>query len=255
MSDQQNLLDLLEEINAVTGEAIVYCDMPYQVYINEAEALHTRASLDIALLDKYNLTPDHLNRLLVCTGALRTAQSNWEAKRSAKKKARDAWDAEAPELFRFRDEMADHMEFALRDNPRALEIVKKIKEGTSRSDAIQDLADLAVLGRENTPALTAINYELNLLDKATEMSDYYGALLGDINGRMYFEDDVKLVRDKSYTLTKEIVDKIRSYGKFIFRNNPEKQKAYASKYNRERLAAYRKHGKTEEIITETTIEN
>lgn len=251
MSDQQNLLDLEEEIKAVPEEAIVYCDMPYQVYINEAEGLHTRASLDIALLDKYNLTLDDLNRLLVCTGALRTAQSNWEAKRSAKKKAGDLWNLEAPELFRFRDEMADHMEFALRDNPTALEIVKKIKEGTSRSDAIQDLADLAVLGKDNIKALTAIKYEIGLLDKASEKADYFAGLLGDINGRMYFEDDIKLVRDKAYTLCKEIVNKIRSYGKFVFRNNPVKQKAYASKYSRERLAAYRNQQKTEE----TPIEN
>ncbi|BAX81976.1 hypothetical protein [Labilibaculum antarcticum] len=255
MSDQQNLLDLLEEIKAVTEEAIVYCDMPYQVYINEAEGLHSRASLDIASLVKYNMEPNSLNRLLACTGALRTAQSNWQSQKTDKKKAREAWDAEAPELFRFRDELADHLAFALRNKPTELEIVKKIKEGTSRSDAIQDLADLAVLGRENAPALTAISYDLSLLDKATGMADYFGGLLGELNGHMYFEDDIKLVRDKAYTLTKEIVDEVRSYGKFVFRNNPVKREAYTSKYSRERMAAYRNQPETEEIINETTIEN
>lgn len=83
------------------------------------------------------------------------------------------------------------------------------------------------------------------------MADHMGGLLGDINGRMYFEDDIKLVRDQAYTLTKEIVDEIRSYGKFVFRKNAVKQKAYASKYNRERVTAYRNQLKTET----TTFEN
>ncbi len=252
MSDQQNLLDLLEEIKTVPEEKIIYSFLPYDIFINEAEGLHTRASLDFDLLKQYNLTSEKINRLLVCTGALRTAQSNWMAKQTEKKKAVEAWNNEAPEIFNFRDEMLDHLEFALRNDEASLEVLKNIKEGTSRADVIQDLASLAVLGREKLQALTAIKYDISLLDQATAMSDHMGTLLGEINGRMYFEDELKLVRDQAYTLCKEIVDEIRSYGKFVFRNKPEKQKAYASKYQRERVAAYRSQVKTEE---ETTLEN
>ena len=252
MSDQQNLLDLLEEIKAVSEESIIYSYVPYAIFINEAEGLHTRASLDIALLEQYNMPAKKLNRLLVCTGALRTAQSNWMAKRTEKKKAMEAWKEEAPELFSFRDEMQDHLEFALRNDEGALQILKEIKEGSSKADAVQDLASLAVLGRENMQALTDINYDISLLDKATAMADHMGSLLGEINGRMYFEDELKLVRDQAYTLCREVVDEVRSYGKFVFRKDLEKQKAYTSKYQRERMAAYRGKLKTEE---ESTFEN
>eukprot|EP01029_Cantina_marsupialis_P023129 TRINITY_DN5713_c0_g1_i1.p1 TRINITY_DN5713_c0_g1~~TRINITY_DN5713_c0_g1_i1.p1 ORF type:complete len:253 (+),score=27.48 TRINITY_DN5713_c0_g1_i1:107-865(+) len=251
MSDQQNLLDLLEEIKAVPEDSVVYSFMPYAIFIDEAEGLHTRASLDFDLLKQYNMTTEKINRLLVCTGALRTAQSNWMAKQTEKKKAMEAWNNEAPELFSFRDDLLDHLEFALRNDKGALQKLQDIKEGTSRADAIQDLANLAVLGRENAQALINMKYDISLLDQATAMSDHMGTLLGEINGRMYFEDDLKLVRDKAYTLCHAIVEEIRSYGKFVFRKDVEKQKAYTSKYQRERMAAYRGRLKEEE----STFEN
>ena len=86
MSDQQNLLDLLEEIKAVPEDSVVYSFMPYAIFIDEAEGLHTRASLDFDLLKKYNMTSEKINRLLVCTGALRTAQSNWMANKRKRKR-------------------------------------------------------------------------------------------------------------------------------------------------------------------------
>ena len=240
MSDQQNLLDHLEEIKAVSEEKIVYCDIPYNVFINEAEALHTRATIDLPLLTPYNFTEEKLGRLLSLTGALRTAQSNWEAQKSDKQKAIDLWNEKAPEMIEFRDDLIAHMEFAFRSDESLLLKLKDIKEGSSRADTVQDLASLAVLGKENPDLLTAINFDATWLDKAATMADEMGSLLGDINGRMYFEDDIKLIRDKAYTICKEIVDDVRSYGKFVFRKNNGKLKAYTSKYSRERSLEYRK---------------
>ncbi len=84
MSDQQNLLDHLEEINAVSEEKVVYCDMPYKVFIDEAETLHTRANIDLPRLVAFNFNAEKLDRLLGISGALRTAQSNWESMKTDK---------------------------------------------------------------------------------------------------------------------------------------------------------------------------
>ncbi len=240
MSDQQSLLDHLEEITAVAEEKIRYCRIPYRVFINEAEALHTYASIDLPLLQEVNFNPEKLDRLLSLTGALRTAQSNWETRKTEKQKSEEWWQKEAPEMHKLHRELIDHMGFAFRGNEFLLRKLNGIKEGKSKADLIQDMANLAVLGRENAELLQAINYDLASLDTATQMADEMGSLLGDINGRMYFADDLKLTRDKAYTLCKALVDEIRSYGKFVFRNNDEKRKAYASKFNCERVTAYRK---------------
>jgi hypothetical protein len=240
MSDQQNLQDLLEEINAVPEEKIEYCDLPYNVFINEAEGLHTRASLDLPELKTYNFDETRLPKLLALIGALRTAQSNWETQKTDKQKAVEAWKAEAPAMNELHDELIANMEFAYRNDEQLLDKLADIKQGDSHADTVQDMASLAALGKENTALLTAINFDLTQLDTATEMADRMGHLLGEINGRMYFEDDLKLIRDKSYTLCKEVVDEIRNYGKFTFRKDTEKRKAYASKYKRERMISYRK---------------
>ncbi|RUT78762.1 hypothetical protein [Ancylomarina longa] len=240
MSDQQNLLDHLEEIKAVLNEEMVYCDMPYLVYINECEGLHTRAQLDLPMLEAFNFDATKLDRLLDLTGALRTAQSNWESMKTDKQKAIDAWEKEAPAMYELHDDLIAQMSFAFRADASLLKKLAAIKVGDSRADTIQDMASLSVLGKENKELLTAINFDLSQLDIAAEMADKVGGLLGDINGRMYFEDDIKLIRDKAFTLTKQVVDEIRSYGKFVFRKNEAKRQAYSSKYHRERVAAYRK---------------
>ncbi|MGQ1911240.1 hypothetical protein ACT3CE_15820 [Marinifilum sp. RC60d5] len=240
MSDQQNLTDLLEEITAVSDENVLYCDIPYNVFISEAEGLHTRATLDLPLLQDFNFDAAKLDRLLVCTGALRTAQSNWEAKKTAKAMALENWKKEAPAMYALHDDLIDNMEFAFRAEDSLLAKLAEIKEGDSNADTVQDMASLSVLGKENPDLLTAINFDLTQLDTAAEIADRMGTLLGEINGRMYFEDDIKLIRDKAYTLTKAVVDEVRSYGKFVFRKNEEKRRAYASKYNRNRQAEYRR---------------
>ena len=247
MSDQQNLLDHLEEITAVTEENVLYCKIPYKVFINEAEALHTHASIDLPLLQEVNFDVLKLDRLLSLTGALRTAQSNWETKKTEKQKREEWWRNEAPEMHKLHSKLIDYMGFAFRGNEFLLRKLNGIKEGKSKADMIQDMANLAVLGRENAELLQAINFDLAELDTATQMADEMGSLLGDINGRMYFADDLKLTRDKAYTLCKELVGEIRSYGKFVFHNNDEKRKVYSSKYNRERLSAYRRAKAAEQM--------
>lgn len=247
MSDQQNLLNHLEEITAVAEEKIQYCRMPYKVFINEAEALHTHASIDLPLLQAVNFDVLKLDRLLSLTGALRTAQSNWETKKTKKQKNEERWRNEAPEMHKLHSKLIDHMGFAFRGNEFLLRKLKGIKKGKSKADMIQDMANLAVLGKENAELLQAINFDLAELDTATQMADEMGSLLGDINGRMYFADDLKLTRDKAYTLCKELVDEIRSYGKFVFQNNDEKRKVYAGKYNCQRVIAYRKAKAAEAI--------
>lgn len=151
-------------------------------------------------------------------------------------------------MYALHAELIDFMEFAFRNDESLLKKLRAIKEGDSRADTIQDMASLSVLGKENQGLLTAINFDLAPLDTAAEMADRMGGLLGDINGRMYFEDDIKLIRDKAFTLCKEVVDEVRSYGKFVFRKDEVKRQGYSSKYCRERLAAYCKAKATEENV-------
>ncbi|WP_321515996.1 hypothetical protein [Marinifilum fragile] len=245
MSDQQDLLDHLEEINAVPEENIKYCDIPYWIFIGEVESLHSRAKQDLPMLLAFNFDATKLDRMLSLTGAMRTAQANWETKQTLKQVAVENWRKEAPIMYELHDELIDFMEFAFRNHEDLLNRLSAIKEGDSKADTIQDMASLSVLGKDNVELLTAVNFEVEKLDAAAVIADRMGTLLGEVNGKMYFEDDIKLTRDRCYTLLREVVDEVRNYGKFVFRKNHEKRQGYISKYKRQRMTAYRKT-KTEE---------
>lgn len=241
MSDQQDLLDLIDEIKAVPKQQIKQCDMPIGIYLQEAEGLHTRASTDLTFLTAVGMTTELLDKLLPRAGALRTAQSNWEELNTVREDAREAWKAEWPVFIEFREELIDHMDFAYRNDEALIKKMNAIKEGDSQADAIQDMANLSVLAKANLAPLEAINFDLTLLDKAAEAADKMGGLLGAVNGHMYVDDETKVIRDQSYTLLKQVVDEIRNYGRFVFRKDKDHVKSYSSKYSRDKSSAYRRN--------------
>jgi len=240
MSDQQNLLDLLARIKAIPKEQIKSCGMPIGIYVEEADGLHNRATHDLPKLMTVGMPTKLLEKLLPYTKALRTAQSNWEEMTSDRKQVKKVWKAEAPAFFQFRRDLIDHMEFAYRNDVDVLKKLDAIKEDESNANAIQDMANLAVLGKAHPEPLKAIKFDLTLLDVAATDADRMAGVLGAVNGQMYADDDSKMIRDKAFTLLKGVVDEIRNYGRFVFRNEPEHLRSYSSKYCRDKYNSYRR---------------
>lgn len=240
MSDKEDLLESMDEIRSVSTDTMNRCPMPLGIYLAEAEALYVRASQDLQRLQAVGMQPELLPRLLKLTGAVRMALANWEELTTVKKEATQTWKKEAPAMYELRDELIDHLEFAYRKDEHLLDQLVAIKEGSSHADAIQDLANLAVLGKDNPAPIEAINYDLAKLDEAAQMADRMAGLLGAVNGQMYTDDETKIIRDKGYTLLKQVVNEIRDYGKFVFRKDADYVKGYSSKYERDRAAEYRR---------------
>ena len=155
------------------------------------------------------------------------------------------WKAAEPELKKLRPDLIKYFQFAFRKNKSLLDKLEHIKKGNSYADLIMDLANLSVLGKSNPELLEEINFDLTLLDKAAEESERMAKLRVHIGGRMYAKDDKLIIRNKTFTLLKECVDEIKSYGKFAFRDNPDIAKAYSNNYRREKQKEYRKRIKME----------
>jgi hypothetical protein len=240
MSDQQDLIDRLDEIKAVLKEEIKQCDMPVSIYLHETENLHTRVSIDLPKLTAVGMDPILLTDLLAYTGAARTAQGNWEELNTVRDEAKKAWKAEWPAFLEFRNELIENMDFAYRNNKLLLKKLAIIKQGDSQADAVQDMANLSVLGKANLAPLEAISFDVTLVDKAADEADKMAGLLGAVNGHMYVDDEIKVIRDKSYTLLKRVVDEIRKYGRFVFRKDADHASSYSSKYSRDKSSAYRR---------------
>ncbi len=81
---------------------------------------------------------------------------------------------------------------------------------------IQDLNNLSVLGRDYAGPLSAINFDVVILDEAAapvgEMSD----LLGAATNERADSAGAKKIRDQAHTHLKEAVDEVRDFGQYVF---------------------------------------
>tara|TARA_R110001583_G_scaffold48896_2_gene153010 strand:+ start:15306 stop:16052 length:747 start_codon:yes stop_codon:yes gene_type:complete len=243
MLDQDDLQNIIEEIKAFPQNQLKKCEMPIGIYIHEIDGLHTRASIDLPQLIAAGMPPELIDKMLARTNGLRTAQCNWEEQSTQRQQAIKIWKTESPAIYALRADLIENMTFAYRNNADLLRKLKAIKKGNSHADAVQDLANLALLGRANSSPLQAIHFDITLCDKASEEATKMGRLLGQVGGQMYVDDELKVFRDKAFSLLKEAVDEVRSYGRFVFRKNSDLQKSYTSKYIRERNHKYRKKQK------------
>lgn len=232
MENSKNFEDKKAAIAAVKNEDVQIPYMPVKEYLQEAEDLHQWALHDKDALLGAGLDEAVLNDLPVLTGATRHAEALWAKEVNMQQEARREWNVAGPEGYELRDGLLHSFRYAFRKRPDLINRVRAIDEDTGHPDMIQDLQNLAVLGKANPQLLEAINMDLSLLDKAAETSDSLAETLAIANGERYTMNEAKLTRDKAYTLLKAAVDEVRECGKYVFWRNDDRLVGYASQYNR-----------------------
>ena len=234
MSNKSDLKQLITRITGISNDQLQKLYMPVGIYLQEAEDLYHAASGDLEELTGRGLSLELFHSLPARIGATREAQSKWAEKQNKQKDAIAEWKGIASEAFDFRDDLLDEMEFAFRHQPELLQTVSQISEGESNADMIQDLNDIAVLGRNNLKPLEATGFDMTQLQKAAGLSDTLAGVLAEANGDRMEENEERILRDKAYTYLKIAVDEVRSYGKFVFRKDAQKLKVYRSRHIRSR---------------------
>jgi len=204
--------------------------IPMNVFNQDAENLYYWALDDKDQLMARGLTESWLEVLMARVQASRHAQGMWFKERHAKQDAEREWKEKSPTGYQLRDQLLDEFDFAFYQHPSLLSRLDEAKKGNSHSDMIQDLTDLALLGKDNIPLLEATNFDLLLLDQAIVLSDELARILAIANGEKAEDGSAKILRDKAYTYLKEAVDEIRRVGKFVFRTNPERLVGYQIQY-------------------------
>ncbi len=124
------------------------------------------------------------------------------------------------------------MRYAYRNTPELTTRVASVAEGSSDADMIQDLNDLAVIGRENLEPLEQVGFDKAKLDRASELNRTLGALRAEASVDKTADREKKLLRDQAYTHLKEAVDTIRECGQFVFWRNEARLRGYAGEYKR-----------------------
>lgn len=240
MSTTTDYNELLPLITAIKPADVLTPNMPIDVFVQEAENLYHWCKDDQQALTQTGLDWNLAISLPGRSGACREAQSLWIKERNTRQQAEQDWKDQAPAAFDLRDQLIHTFRFAFRKFEGLIARVDEIAQGDTNSDMVQDLNDLSVLGKANPDLLTAISFDMPLLDTAATVSDCMGDLLGATNGERKKDSEAMLIRDKAFTYLKLAVDEIRECGKFAFWRNPDRLKGYVSEFWQKRNAAKEK---------------
>ncbi len=221
----------LEVIKALRGSQIKSPHhIPMAVYVHEADVLYHWAREDKKALTAAGLAKDLVEDLPVRCGAATEAEARWQTQKDTRKKGILEWEKQAPLAFELRRQLLHDFRFAFRGYPHLLETLKFISQGDTHAKRIQDLLNLATLGKANRRLLEAIPFDMSLLDKAAQASSEMTVLLAIANRDRMEPNEAKKIRDQAYSHLKEAVDEIRFYGQYVFRKNKDRLIGYRSNY-------------------------
>lgn len=230
MSNLDDFNALLESIKAIPAEKVKEPAIPVDVFLQEAEDLHHWSLDDVESLKVVGITDAMIKELPVRAGACREAQSVWNKDYRSQQEAQKQWAEQSPEAYELRNDLLQSLRFAYRKDSSLLSRVSAIADGSGHADMIQDLNDIAVLGKENPKPLTNIGFNLEHLNTAATRADELADLLARANGDKADGNESKMIRDQAYTYLKQLVDEIREAGKYVFRKDKHRVKGYASHY-------------------------
>ena len=217
-------------IEAIAKEKTLYPNMPVSIALQEAEDLQVWCVPDNEPLIKAGLNWSLVEDLPSRTEALRYVQSLWQKEFKSLEEAQKQWKLQSPAAYDLRDELLHHFFHAFYNFPNLYSHTQQIAEGNTHADMIQDLSDLAALGKDNKEPLNAISVDLSLLDKAETTSAAMAKLLAASNGNKLEDNELRILRDRAFTHMKEAVDEIRRCGQYVFWKDEQRHKGYTSRY-------------------------
>ncbi len=232
MSNKTDYDAKLAVIEAIPEEEVLTPYIPVDVYLQEAENLYHWALDDLEKLTGAGTSKELIDDIPKRAGALREAQSLWVKELNTREQAEQEWKERSPEAYDLRDSLIHAYRYAYRKHKDLLGRVAAIDEDYGHADMIQDLNNLAVLGKANPDPLKAIGMDLTEVDRAATVSDEMADLLARANGDRSSENEYKTIRDKAYTYLKDAVDQVRECGKFLFWRDDDRLKGYSSQYLR-----------------------
>lgn len=216
-----------DEIENVPLSEVKLPNQPIDDFVVRTETLAIDANEDRAELEGAGLDVTLIDELNPLSGALRYCQAQWMSEYRVREEAKAEWLEQYPQAYALRDEMLHHFSFAYRGSADIKKKVMRIRDGASHADMIQDLVELAVLGEKNPEPLTAIQFNLDILQQGRSVSHAMSELLAAANGAAGESNETKLLRDKAFTLLAERDRTIREYGRYLFWKDEDKRDRYA----------------------------
>lgn len=213
-------------------------NIPVTLYLREAHKLVALGEQDLESLKGCGFREEMLDDMRDRIGALREAESQWKMQPYLRREAGKRWDELCKRGFHLRDELEAALRFVetLRKESGP---VKNILKGKKPEEVGANLRELAALANERREALEEINFDLSLSEEAAELADALDRLRLEVEEERELPGCLKRLRDRAFSYLREAVERLRSYARYVFRNNREQRERYASDYlraKRRRLA-------------------
>jgi len=253
MSDTQDFNRILPLLKNLADNEVRTPDMPVDVAVAEAETMGAAALEDLEKLTAVGMSAELIAELPAAAGTLRVANAKWMAMWGEQKEAQKIWQGKEPEGYGLRDEMVAAMRYALRKEKEGLTILRRIQDGRSQTDMIQDLRNLAELGEKYKEQLEAINMKAEKLEQCREMANE----LGNLHAKAYVADNAKEakdIRDRAFTYMRHIMSEILDAAEYIFRLGPDRLDYYYSNYRKRKYRNSRRDETMQEQETVTPVE-
>lgn len=205
-------------------------NQPVASFLQEAENLYVWCIDDIPELVKAGVDEEMINTLPENIKACRDAQTLWKKKLKTPGEAQVQWKLQQPEASKLEAELIRALRFAFRNNPDLLARLKYIAKGNSYANLIQDLNDLALLGQKHSQLLTAIGFDMDLLDTATAKSKELAGLWAQTKIEKERLNETAVARNKAFWTLHQQVSEIRAAGQYVFRHRKDRYVGYVSQF-------------------------
>ena len=131
-----------------------------------------------------------------------------------------------------RSDIIAYYRFIFRNNRSNLNKLPAIRDRSKPGEIIQDLYNLSELSAITRSELNALTFDFNTIRQAQQAAAALSQTLSRCINSKERKKALRKSRDTVFLELKEIVNAVRFYGRFMFRNAPERRFGYTSQYNR-----------------------
>lgn len=227
---------LLTNIQNIALKDIITPTIPIAIYLQEIENIAVWATDDLTALNKVSITANHIEDLKDRINACRSFQTEWLKLKKIKPDVQKKWEEIKQAAIASRNELIFTYKYAFINDDLALHEVKKLNRKNTAAELVGTLLDLCRIGKKYRDLLEKISFDFSQLETTKNLARKTQLTRSEYIVSTPEKDNIKTLRDKSYTHLKHLADDVKNAGKFIFAKNKERLKGYEIAYYKKKKA-------------------
>ncbi|MDG5816774.1 hypothetical protein QA601_16880 [Chitinispirillales bacterium ANBcel5] len=223
-------------------------DMPVDVSAHEARVTVLLLRQDEEKLKSIGYDTTITDRIEEAAGTFSVAEAKLTAILGDQLEAVKIWKKHRDEGYDLRDQVLDALKFACREDDDAMEKLKPFPRRPKQEIMILNLHFLSELGKKYQHHLKKMNFDMKVIEKCKT----FGDKLSHLYASAYSAErpcQMRVIRNKAFTLMKELMAQAREYVTYLFKKNSTHIKQYSSQYRRNKY----RYNKKKSAATEKTV--